>query len=94
MPLTCINKGIFIFLEALGKSKESAFLSMLREVGFGAGLPLLMPLLFGLDGVLWFSTLADLLAFIPSAILLRRVNRKLAEDVPALPELRPAAQES
>ena len=91
LPLTCLNKGVFIFMEALGKSKESTLLSMLREVGFGAGLPLVMPLLFGLYGILWFNPLADLLALIPSVILLRRTHRDLDKNAPAETVLRELA---
>lgn len=80
LPLTCLNKGIFISLEGLGKSTESTLLSMLREIGFGAGLPLLLPLLLGLDGVLWFNPLADALAIIPSIFLLRRLDRSYAKE--------------
>ena len=43
LPLACVNKGAFIFLQSLGKSKESSILSVTREIVFGAGLPVLLP---------------------------------------------------
>lgn len=52
IPLACINKATFIFLQSLGKAWVSTALSMLREVVFGVGFALLLPLVFGLDGVL------------------------------------------
>ena len=43
--LACINKAAFIFLQAMGKAFASTVLSMIREVVFGVGLALLLPLL-------------------------------------------------
>lgn len=34
LPLACVNKGAFIFLQSLGKSKESSILSVTREIVF------------------------------------------------------------
>lgn len=65
IALSCVNKGMFIYLQALGKAGAASALSLLREVGFGVGLVLLLPLWFGLDGVLYFMAAADILAFIP-----------------------------
>lgn len=75
--LTCVNKGTFIYMQALGDAKVSTALSMVREVIFGVGLPLLLPLFFGLDGVLYFMPLADILTFIASVIVVMRTNKKL-----------------
>ncbi|MGN1128692.1 MAG: MATE family efflux transporter [Candidatus Flemingiibacterium sp.] len=63
LALSCVNKGTFIFLQSLGKALPSALLSLLREVGFGVGLVLLLPVWMGLDGVLWFMAIADVLTF-------------------------------
>ena len=47
----CVNKACFIFLQAMGKAAASTLLSMVREIVFGVGFALLLPLVFGLDGV-------------------------------------------
>lgn len=39
MILACVNKSAFIYLQALGKARESTLLSTVREVVFGVGLP-------------------------------------------------------
>ena len=70
LPLACVNKAAFIFLQSLGKAWTSTFLSMLREVVLGVGLALLLPLAFGLDGVLYSMPLADILTFIASACII------------------------
>lgn len=46
--LACVNKACFIFLQAMGKAAESTALSIIREIVFGVGFALLLPLFFGL----------------------------------------------
>ena len=53
LPMACINKAVFIYLQALGKALLSTALSMVREVVFGVGFALLLPRIWGLNGVLW-----------------------------------------
>lgn len=76
--LACFNKGFFIYLQALGKATASTALSVLREVVFGVGLVLILPIFFGLDGVLYFMAAADILTFIVSLFILARVKRNMA----------------
>ena len=77
MILACINKACFIFLQAVGKALASTLLSMFREVVFGVGFALLLPLFFGLDGVLYSMPVSDILTFIISAIIIEKTYREL-----------------
>ena len=77
MPLAMVNKGTFIFLQALGKAKESMILSMVREIVFGVFLPILLPLMFALNGVLYSFPVADVLTFMMSLVVLVRTYREL-----------------
>ena len=77
MPLAMVNKGTFIFLQALGKAKESMILSMVREIVFGVFLPILLPLMFALNGVLYSFPVADVLTFMMSLVVLARTYREL-----------------
>ena len=77
MPLACVNKACFIFLQAIGKALASNLLSVLREVVFGVGFALLLPVFFGLDGVLYSMPVSDVLTFIVSAVLIVRTYRML-----------------
>lgn len=79
MIFACVNKGTFIYLQALGKALASTLLSMVREVVFGVGLALLLPLFFGLDGVLYSMPVADILTFFLSAYVIRKTVRTLRE---------------
>ena len=77
MILACVNKACFIFLQAVGKALASTLLSMFREVVFGVGFALLLPVFFGLDGVLYSMPVSDILTFIISAIIIMKTYREL-----------------
>lgn len=77
--LACVNKACFIFLQAMGKTAESTILSMIREVVFGVGFALLLPVFFGLDGVLYSMPVSDILTFIVAIFLIRGAYRELKQ---------------
>ncbi len=70
MPLATVNKATFIYLQSLGKAITSTVLSMVREVVFGVGFALILPIFFGLDGVLYSMPVSDILTFIISLIVI------------------------
>ena len=70
MVLACVNKATFIYLQSLGKALLSTLLSMVREVVFGVGFAVLLPVWWGLDGVLWSMPVSDLLTFVISAAVI------------------------
>ena len=76
MILACVNKACFIFLQAVGKALASTLLSMFREVVFGVGFALLLPVFFGLDGVLYSMPVSDILTFVISAIIIVKTYRE------------------
>lgn len=78
MILACVNKACFIFLQAVGKALSSTLLSMFREVVFGVGFALL-PVFFGLDGVLYSMPVSDILTFLISAMIIAKTYRELNE---------------
>ena len=43
MIFACVNKAAFIFLQAMGKAVASTMLSMVREIVFGVGFAILLP---------------------------------------------------
>ncbi len=75
----CINKACFIFLQAMGKAAASTMLSMIREIVFGVGFALLLPLFWGLDGVLYSMPVSDLLTFAIAVVLICKTYRELSE---------------
>ena len=52
-------------------------LSMVREVVFGVGFALILPIFFGLDGVLYSMPVSDVLTFIISAIVIAYTYKTL-----------------
>jgi Na+-driven multidrug efflux pump len=42
----------------------------MREILFGVGLPILLPIFWGLDGILLFMPIADILTVIASVIVI------------------------
>lgn len=78
MVFACVNKGTFIYLQSLGKALSSTLLSMLREVVFGVGFALLLPVFFGLDGVLYSMPVSDILTFVIAGVLIFRTYRELS----------------
>lgn len=77
MVLACINKACFIFLQAVGKAFTSTMLSMFREVVFGVGFALLLPVFFGLNGVLYSMPVSDILTFIISIVIIYQTYHEL-----------------
>lgn len=75
--LACVNKACFIFLQAMGKAVESTALSMIREVVFGVGFALLLPVFFGLDGVLLSMPVSDILTFLVALVLIYNTYKEL-----------------
>lgn len=76
----CVNKACFIFLQAMGKAVSSTLLSMVREIVFGVGFALLLPKIYGLDGVLYSMPLSDILTFVIAACLIIKTYKELAPD--------------
>ena len=79
MIFACVNKACFIFLQAMGKAAASTALSMIREVVFGVGFALLLPVFFGLDGVLYSMPVSDMLTFLVAVFLIRGTYKQLSE---------------
>ena len=67
----------------MGKAAESTILSMVREIVFGVGFALLLPLFFGLDGVLYSMPVSDVLTLILSAIVIVFTYKELSKKKPS-----------
>ena len=85
-----VNKGTFIYLQALGKAGPSMLLSMVREIIFGVFLPILLPRFFGLDGVLYSFPTADILTFLLTLVVILKVYRELSTENSIDPLMAPA----
>ena len=61
-----------------GKAVESTALSMIREIVFGVGFALILPIFFGLDGVLYSMPVSDILTFAVALFLIMRTYKELS----------------
>lgn len=77
MIFTCVNKATFIFLQAMGKAVASTMLSMVREIVFGVGFAILLPIFLGLDGVLYSMPVSDIITFIIALIIIKHTYKEL-----------------
>ena len=78
LPLATVNKGTFIFLQAQGKAVLSSCISLIREIVLGCGLPILLPVFFGLDGVLLNMPVADAVSFVIAAFFIVKTMKELS----------------
>lgn len=67
----------YIITQKLQKPTHSGHLHNI--VVFGVGFALLLPVFFGLDGVLYSMPVSDILTFIISAIMITKTYRELNE---------------
>ena len=79
----CVNKACFIVIQGMGRALQASLLSLLREIVFGVGFALLLPVFFGLDGVLYSMPVSDVLTFLIAIALIISVFRDLNKEEPA-----------
>ncbi len=60
------------FFAAIGKPVKGVFLSMTRQVIFLIPLIIILPIFFGIDGIMFAGPVADAFAFITTAIVISR----------------------
>ena len=64
------------FFTAIGKATRGLLLALTRQVFFLIPLLLLLPLWFGIDGVMLAGPIADFIAFVLSVMLIRKELKK------------------
>ena len=67
------------FFAAIGKPVKGVILSLTRQVFFLVPLLLVLPLLFGIDGIMFAGPAADFAAFLVTMLLIRREMRHMKE---------------
>jgi len=77
LPLNGIQMISSNLFAAIGKAVKGAVLSLTRTVLFFIPIVLLMPLFFGLDGILYAAPIADVLAFTLVIVFITREMRQM-----------------
>ncbi len=73
---TCLQKVSAIFLQSIGKVQLAAPLSMLRDILLIVT-SLVVPVKLGVTGIFWAAPIADVIAFIPTTIIMIKVKKSL-----------------
>lgn len=90
---TCLQKVCAIFLQSIGKAHLAVPLSMLRDV-FLIIASLIVPVYFGVTGIFWAAPIADILALIPTAIIMVKVWKTLKKEDAEIVETQQVIKES
>jgi putative MATE family efflux protein len=77
---TLIQKVTSIFLQSIGKPAQATILSFIRDLIAFVPATLLLPLILGLDGVLWAAPIADLFGIAFSALFLILALTKIKKE--------------
>lgn len=75
----CLQPITSTFFTAIGKPKKGMFLSMTRQILFLLPLILILPLFFGIDGILFSGPIADGVAALVSIVMIRAEMRDMAK---------------
>lgn len=85
VTFTCTIKMSSIFFQAVGKPIFATAASLIRDIVCFIPLICVMPIFFGIEGILWSAPIADFLAIIVTAILTVVFMKSLKADEPHLP---------
>ena len=72
LPIGCGSILISQYFQSIGKAPVALFIAMTRQLVFQIPLILLLPLVWGYDGVLFSGPLGDAIAFILAFFIMRR----------------------
>lgn len=77
----CVLNGVqtvaSIFFQAIGKPIKSALLSLSRQIILAIPAIVILPIFFGIEGILWAGPVADGIAFLLACIFLIREVKKI-----------------
>lgn len=75
--VNCVQLLSSNFFAAIGKPVRGILLSLTRQVFFLIPLILILPLFFGLDGILYAAPVADFIAFVTASLVMRQELRSI-----------------
>ena len=70
------QQSLLYFPASHGQGGVSTALSMLREIVCGVGLPLLLPLFWGLDGIIFFMPFSDIITGVAALYVIISLCRR------------------
>ena len=85
--VNCLQPISSTFFTAIGKPKKGMFLSMTRQILFLLPLILILPLFFGMDGILFSGPIADGIAAVVAIVMMRMEMQDMRQKELHLPEI-------
>ena len=82
--INCIQPLTATFFTAIGKASRGIFISLTRQIIFLLPLLLLLPAMFGIDGVMFAGPVADMAAATMAALFMRAEFRRMKAVQPAV----------
>jgi len=79
MPIGCGSILVSQYFQSIGRAPVALCIAMTRQIAFQIPLVLILPRIFGYDGVLFAGPGGDSLAFFIAAFLMWREIRRLRE---------------
>ena len=89
-PLVCIQPVTATFFTSIGKPIKGIFLSLTRQIIFFLPLLIVLPLFYGIDGILYTGPVADLISAVVALLMALfefKAMRKLENSLPKSNEL-------
>lgn len=88
ITLTCITKTCSIYLQAIGKSFKSMFISVMRDVVLFIPALVVLAKMFGIVGMLWAALVADVIACIIAIFMtFERKNKVSISEIKNISEV-------
>ncbi|MCR5271390.1 MAG: MATE family efflux transporter [Lachnospiraceae bacterium] len=75
--LTCIQKSVSVFLQALGKPVMAMTLSLMRDFLFSVPLAIVLPMFMGVEGALLSAPIADILTTFAVIVFSLKILKEL-----------------
>ena len=76
-PINGFQMVTGVFFQAIGKPVQATVLSLTRQIVYLVPSMLLLPMILGVEGVLWAGPVADVLAFITAMVMLKLYWKKI-----------------
>ena len=77
LPIGCGSILVSQYFQSIGRAPVALFLAMTRQLAFQVPLLLILPQVFGYDGVLFSGPAGDALAFFVACFLMQRELKRL-----------------
>ena len=78
---TLTQKSAAIFLQATGSAAKATVLSLIRDVIAFVPFTVLLPVRFGLDGILWAAPAADIVGFLFSVLFIHQALSRIKKSM-------------